>query len=78
MENLTKVFILLLIVLKIILSTLEILIFVLLKQILKIYNGTSPIINSEKRIDLIGARHPLIPLDKVVANNISLGKNFLH
>lgn len=42
----------------------------------KFINGTSPIINSEKRIDLIGARHPLIPLDKVVANNISLGKNF--
>ena len=39
-------------------------------------NGVEPIINDEKYIDLIKARHPLIDKDKVVPININLGKNF--
>lgn len=39
-------------------------------------NGVEPIINDEKYIDLIKARHPLIDKNKVVPININLGKNF--
>ena len=39
-------------------------------------NGIEPIINNEKKIHLINVCHPLIPKDKVVSNNIDLGKNF--
>lgn len=39
-------------------------------------NGAEPIINDEKYIDLIKARHPLIDKNKVVPININLGKNF--
>jgi DNA mismatch repair protein MutS2 len=38
--------------------------------------ASKPIMNDEGRISLNRARHPLIPLDEVVANDISLGKDF--
>jgi DNA mismatch repair protein MutS2 len=38
--------------------------------------ASKPLINNEGRISLIKARHPLISMDKVVANDISLGKDF--
>lgn len=41
-------------------------------------NGVEPIINDEKYIDLIKARHPLIDKTKVVPININLGKSFSH
>ena len=37
------------------------------------YNGTEPILNDEGIIEFKKARHPLIPKDKVVANDIYLG-----
>lgn len=39
-------------------------------------NATEPIINSDKFIDLKGARHPLIAADKVVPININIGKDY--
>ena len=39
-------------------------------------NGTTPKINTEKHILLKGARHPLIPKENVVANTITLGKDY--
>lgn len=39
-------------------------------------NATEPIINNEKIINLKSARHPLIPQDKVVPINISIGKDY--
>ncbi len=39
-------------------------------------NGITPKINSEKFIDLINARHPLIENEKVVPISINLGKDF--
>ncbi len=39
-------------------------------------DGTLPIVNTEGRIDLIEARHPLIDRKKVVASNIYLGGEF--
>lgn len=39
-------------------------------------NGVEPIINDEKYVDLIKARHPLIDKNEVVPININLGKNF--
>ena len=39
-------------------------------------NGVTPIINDEKFVNLIDARHPLIDVDKVVPTNLSLGKDF--
>ena len=39
-------------------------------------NGVEPIINDEKYVDLIKARHPLIDKNKVVPININLGKEF--
>ena len=39
-------------------------------------NGTTPIINSNKEINLKNARHPLIDENKVVPISLSLGKNF--
>lgn len=39
-------------------------------------NATEPIINNEKIIDLKAARHPLIPQDKVVPINISIGRDY--
>ncbi|WP_141431975.1 endonuclease MutS2 [Bacillus sp. 03113] len=38
--------------------------------------GSKPRINSEGRISLIKARHPLISKEKVVANDIALGKDY--
>lgn len=38
--------------------------------------ATMPIMNDEGRIALYKARHPLIPLDEVVANDILLGKDY--
>ena len=32
--------------------------------------------NNEGRISLVKARHPLIPIDEVVANDIILGKDY--
>ncbi len=39
-------------------------------------NGTEPILNDKGIIRFKKARHPLIPKDKVVANDISLGDGF--
>ena len=38
--------------------------------------ASKPIMNHEGRISLVKARHPLIPIDEVVANDIILGKDF--
>ncbi|HAT4124046.1 TPA: endonuclease MutS2 [Clostridium perfringens] len=38
--------------------------------------GTLPIVNEEGVIDLMDARHPLIPKDKVVSSDIYLGREF--
>ncbi|MGG1677637.1 endonuclease MutS2 [Neobacillus sp. NRS-1170] len=38
--------------------------------------ATMPNMNHEGRITLFKARHPLIPIDEVVANDIMLGKDF--
>lgn len=38
--------------------------------------GTMPQVNNEGRISLFKARHPLIPADEVVANDVTLGKDF--
>ncbi len=38
--------------------------------------GITPIINNEKFINLIGARHPLIDENKVIPTTINLGKDF--
>jgi len=42
----------------------------------KSINATLPVLNQEKHIDLIKARHPLINPDKVVPTSLSLGKDF--
>lgn len=39
-------------------------------------NGITPIVNDEKFVNLINARHPLIDPDKVVPTSINIGKNF--
>ncbi|MED3571367.1 endonuclease MutS2 [Cytobacillus praedii] len=38
--------------------------------------GTMPQVNNEGRISLFKARHPLISADEVVANDVTLGKDF--
>lgn len=38
--------------------------------------GSKPFVNNEGRINLIKARHPLIPIDEVVANSVELGKDY--
>ncbi|PLR77747.1 endonuclease MutS2 [Bacillus sp. V3-13] len=38
--------------------------------------ASKPKMNNEGRIVLLKARHPLIPIEEVVANDISLGKDF--
>ena len=38
--------------------------------------ASKPIMNQEGRISLVKASHPLIPIDEVVANDITLGKDF--
>lgn len=38
--------------------------------------GTMPIVNEEGIIDLMDARHPLIPKDKVISSDIYLGREF--
>ncbi|WP_300258561.1 endonuclease MutS2 [Clostridium sp.] len=38
--------------------------------------GTMPIVNEQGIIDLMDARHPLIPKDKVVSSDIYLGREF--
>lgn len=38
--------------------------------------GSKPIVNNEGRINLVKARHPLIPIDDVVANSIAIGKDY--
>lgn len=42
----------------------------------RMIKGSMPIMNDEGRISLFKARHPLIPIDEVVANDIMLGKDF--
>ena len=42
----------------------------------KSINAILPQVNSSKEINLINARHPLIPQNKVVPISINLGKNF--
>jgi len=39
-------------------------------------NGISPMINNEKKFNLIKARHPLIDKDQIVPIDISLGDNY--
>ncbi|XJZ26420.1 endonuclease MutS2 [Bacillota bacterium Lsc_1132] len=38
--------------------------------------GSMPIMNQEGRIALYKARHPLIPMDEVIANDIMIGKDY--
>ncbi|WP_394233165.1 endonuclease MutS2 [Niallia oryzisoli] len=38
--------------------------------------ATKPLMNHEGRISLVKARHPLIPIDEVVANDVTLGKDY--
>ncbi|WP_370295177.1 endonuclease MutS2 [Rossellomorea marisflavi] len=38
--------------------------------------GTKPIVNQDKRVRLNKARHPLLPMDEAVANDIELGDDF--
>jgi DNA mismatch repair protein MutS2 len=38
--------------------------------------GSKPIVNNEGRINLVKARHPLIPIEDVVANSIAIGKEY--
>ncbi|WP_080844497.1 endonuclease MutS2 [Cytobacillus gottheilii] len=38
--------------------------------------GSKPKVNDEGRISLFKARHPLIPIDEVVANDISIGDTY--
>ena len=38
--------------------------------------ASKPLMNDEGRISLVKARHPLIPIDQVVANDIVIGKDF--
>ncbi len=38
--------------------------------------GSKPTINNERRIKLNKARHPLLPMDEAVANDIELGTDF--
>ena len=40
------------------------------------YNGTEPILNNEGIIEFKKARHPLIPKDRVVSNDIYVGNGF--
>lgn len=42
----------------------------------KSINGIKPILNNDKYINLISARHPLIDKDKVVPIDINIGKNY--
>ena len=42
----------------------------------KSISGITPIINTQKEINLINARHPLIDKDKVVPIYVELGKNY--
>lgn len=42
----------------------------------KTMNGSKPILNQEGRVKLFKAKHPLIPADTVVANDIFLGDTF--
>ena len=42
----------------------------------KSISGITPIINTQKEINLINARHPLINKDKVVPISVELGKNY--
>lgn len=38
--------------------------------------ASKPMMNHDGRISLVKARHPLIPMDEVVANDVILGKDF--
>lgn len=38
--------------------------------------GSKPLMNQDGRISLFKARHPLIPVDEVVANNIMIGNDY--
>lgn len=42
----------------------------------RMIKASKPTMNQEGRISLIKARHPLISIDKVVANDITLGRDF--
>jgi len=39
-------------------------------------NASRPLVDASNNIDLYGARHPLIPEDEIVANDIALGDNY--
>ena len=39
-------------------------------------HATKPMINQEGIVDLLNCRHPLLKVDNVVSNNISIGKNY--
>lgn len=39
-------------------------------------NGITPIVNDEKFVNLVNARHPLINPDKVIPTSINIGKDF--
>lgn len=39
-------------------------------------DANKPIVNDKGIVDLVNCRHPLLKVDKVVANNISLGKDY--
>ena len=45
-------------------------------MISKSIDGINPILNTEKYINLVGARHPLIDKNKIVPIDIKLGQNF--
>jgi DNA mismatch repair protein MutS2 len=63
--------------LKVIVEVLENLDFIFAKaRYGKRIKASMPIMNNEGRIVLYKARHPLIPIDEVVANDIMLGKDF--
>lgn len=45
-------------------------------KLAKSYNGTEPVFNDEKRINIKQGRHPLLDSHKVVPINLYLGKDF--
>ncbi len=63
-----------------ILNNLEILVELDILQAKALYarelDATRPLVHTDNYIDLYSARHPLIPEDEVVANDIALGENY--
>lgn len=41
-----------------------------------LFDANKPIVNNEGIIDLINCRHPLLKVENVISNNISLGKDY--